>query len=155
MANNYVVFSEMLTDLTDEERQWLDEMTDEVRGPEKDEIPRIWAEYLQESEHTIDVDPDSLDYLGFGCKLDDDGFWMYSDESANMEHVAYFVHRFLQRFRSDQYWSAEFAFTCDKLRCGEHGGGALFVTATSIDWMSGYAWICEQEKKFKAGGKPR
>jgi len=48
------------------------------------------------------------------------------------------------------YLWVEGAFTCDKLRQGEHGGWACFILRDDIRWGGTQSWIRDQEDSLKA-----
>jgi hypothetical protein len=59
------------------------------------------------------------------------------------------VQKFLRHCRHDQCWSLTYATTCSKLRLGEFGGGAVFITADDIRWNNSYDFVEEQRKAFE------
>lgn len=147
MANNYCLFSEMLTDLTKEEYEWIKK---ELEGPELlDE---------QELEAWRKAHPwviDDSDFPGFcrqfECRLDNSThfqrLWIYAEEYGNPLMVAQFVQSFLKKFRPESYWTITWSETCSKPRVGEFGGGGVFVTAKRIRDMSGHYFV-ERELSF-------
>lgn len=117
MANNYMLFSEMLPLANKEEREWL-----------QIEIEQI--ENMSEGEG-----------LGFDCKFENDGLWIYAEESGNVDAVAAFVQYFLKKFHPDKYWTMTWACTCSRPIIGEFDGGAVFVTARGISFNNSGAWL--------------
>jgi len=171
MANNYLQFSEVLPQLTDDEETWLRQKLEHVfvfgeREYAKDELPeglnaddadwsgiRAWR----------NLDTSDTDWLGFEYEFDDDSdkwgrhLWIYSEECGEPVHVAHLVQEFLKRFRADQCWSLTYALTCSKLRVGEFTGGGCFVTADTIQWQNSDAFVAKQRQVFaktKEGPKP-
>jgi hypothetical protein len=146
MADNYLQFSEAIVHLSIEERDWL-----------QLQLQTICV--FGGCEYAEDEIPDNLsmaDVTWSGCRAfrdlpdedsDDDGFqyefreneelgrylWVYAEESGDPARVAHLVQKFLRQFRPHESWSLTYATTCSKLALGEFGGGACFVTASSID----------------------
>jgi hypothetical protein len=60
------------------------------------------------------------------------------------------VQKFLTKFRPDQCWSLTYSTTCSKPRVSEFGGGAVFVTAETIQWQNAYDFIEDQRVAFAA-----
>jgi|GEM_PF-1647346 len=73
-------------------------------------------------------------------------------ESINFDGAVIFTQMLLERFNIDEPVLAECAFTCEKARPGEFGGGAAFITKSGIKWHGTAAWLrdalndYEQEK---------
>ncbi len=103
-----------------------------------------------------DYDP-SCECLGFEYAFHDDHdtrdgwgrhLWLYTDESGKPAQVAWLVRKFLKQFRADQCWSLTYATTCSKLRVGDFGGGAVFVTADRIFWQNAYDFVETEREAF-------
>lgn len=120
MANNYTEFSEVVSDLTDEERQWFEEWFEE------------WLAANDDSDEPVE----------FVASFEDAGktLWIRSEESGDIDGIAGMVQEFLAKFRPDQSWSLSWAATCSGPRVGEFGGGAIFVTAQRIEFVNSWGW---------------
>jgi hypothetical protein len=142
MADNYVQFSENLDSLTPEEADWLSEQLAEDPLPH---CPRFLLDFT-------DRETDDTDH-GFQYDLHGDShdhhLWISAEERGDVERVAHLVQKFLRQFRPDQCWSLTYATTCSKLRLGEFGGGAVFVTADDIRWNDSYDFVEEQRKALE------
>lgn len=142
MADNYLQFSESLDSLTLEEAAWLREQLAEDPFAN---CPRFLLDFA-------DREADDTDY-GFQYDLHGDSqdhhVWISAEERGDVERVAHLVQKFLRRFRPDQCWSLTYAATCSKLRIGEFGGGAMFVTTDDIRWNDSYDFVEEQRKAFE------
>jgi len=164
VANNYLEFSALLEDITPEERAWIERQlgsawTDEdgkVLPDDREEdaygeVARFIAEYDPETD-PAPLGPDrDWGEVGFAYQWDGDNcLWIHSEESGLVDHVAYFVHKFLRMFRKNECWSLTWAGTCSKLCIGEFGGGAIFVTAEDIKFDNCYAWVERQRLAFLA-----
>jgi hypothetical protein len=77
-------------------------------------------------------------------------FWIHASESGNLDQVASFISAFLRRFRPTHSWGLTWAETCSKPRIGEFGGGAVFVTATSIALFTAHDWLARQRADFES-----
>ena len=168
MANNYLQFSEVLSHLTVEEEAWLRSQLEVVsvfgdREYVDGEVPnaldsvddewygcRAWRDLpgydpndgvLIGFEYQFHDDHDSAD--GWGRHL-----WLYTEESACLERIAHLVQKFLRKFRPNQCWSLTYATTCSRLRVGEFGGGAVFVTADTIVWENAYDFVETEREAF-------
>ena len=166
MADNYLQFSQVIANLTEAEEAWLDEQLQPIRVFGETEFPEDavpaelankeadWtgARFLRDNP---DYDPD-WQVLGFECEIHDDDeegwgrhLWVYAEESGEPDNVAWLVKKFLKKFRPDQCWSLTYATTCSKLRVGEFGGGAVFITADTICWQNAYGFIEDQRAAFQ------
>jgi hypothetical protein len=145
MADNYLQFSERLELATSAEVDWLRRQLEE-----DPETGRPWF--------LLDIpDPEEADSCGFQYEFCDDPddlhLWIYAEESGTVEHVAHLVQKFLKWFRPDQCWSLTYATTCSKLRLGEFGGGAIFVTADAILGQNAYQFVEQQRAAFEQNPK--
>lgn len=162
MSNNYTQFSEVIADITEEEKDWI-----------KRQLDTSWVfgdkEY-DEDEFPIELNPAdadwtgvrvlrdlegyNVDYFGFDYEFCDDEehgsrLWISDDGGyGDVEHVAHFVQKFLQKFHPDLCWSLTYACVCDKPKIGEFGGGGVFVTAKEIKWQSSHEFVAAQHKEF-------
>ena len=142
MADNYLQFSEDLDSLTPAEADWLRE---QLAEDPLANCPRFLLDFA-------DREADDTDY-GFQYDFQDDSkdrhVWISAEERGDVERVAHLVQKFLRRFRPDQCWWLTYATTCSKLRLGEFGGGAVFVTADDMRWNDSYDFVEEQRKAFE------
>ena len=170
MANNYLQFSEIIDHLTTDEEAWLCRQMDHIY---------VFGDHeYSEGSMPTDLDPDDADWdgirawrnqediefpdeMGFGYQFDDDGsdgrlLWIYGEEYGEVERVAGLVQQFLRHFRPDRCWSLTYSWTCSKLRVGEFGGGAVFITADAMKWQDADNFIAEEEQAFASHhGQPR
>jgi len=145
MANNYTLFSEVITGFTAEEKAWVMALTDD---PESDPPDLVAAGIA-----TKEIDSD--DWPGFEWELTEPAgeLWIHSEECGNVVHAAQFVRAFLARFRPKASWQMTWAEICSKPRTGEFGGGAVFVTALSVRLFTAHDWTAQQLKKFERSGR--
>lgn len=153
MANNYLQFSEVVTNLTPKEVAWLKEYLERMRA---------LCEIAQEGDHEHPISREDralieeldLENWGFGFdwKIDKDPewgdhLWIYTEESGDPHQVAVLVRRFLRKFRPDDCFILSYAETCSKPRVGEFSGGAFFVTAENIRSISAGDWAARLKRK--------
>ena len=153
MANNYLLFSEILPAMTDEETKWTDRVLS--CNPDGDQVE---ATRTILAEAGIGVDADILDaWPDFQWELDPSRseLWLYAEECGNVCNVCEFVRAFLARFRPTACWHLTWATTCSKPRVGEFGGGGAFVTASRVKFYSPDDSIARERKKFERAAKTR
>lgn len=154
MANNYLEFSEVLQKLKKRERDWLtrqlesvtDEQFAQERGlPAPGDDGDDWelARFLAEDDSLRKDAIENGEHTGFQHAFEDDGktLWFYAEESANLEYLAAFIQKFLRQFRPQGSFGLSYSCTCSKPRVGQFGGGAVFVTASQIDYHSTDQWL--------------
>jgi hypothetical protein len=154
MANNYLEFSEALVIETKEERDWghlsLPSNAEEV--PEEEEkTSEVFQEYLRIAElYEFDDIYSAFDFQWDFEKMGGkEVLCMYAEEGGNVNNVATFVQQYLLKCHPDNCWALTWAETCSAPRLGEFGGGAVFVTAETIEWMSAYEWVQSMKKEFE------
>lgn len=130
MANYYTQFSTMIKDLTDEERKW-------------------WEKYQEEKAERRESNDDDY-FTTCNVELQNDGAWLYADDSCNIDSTAELIQRFLSENRPDQCHSFEWAETCSKPRLDEFGGGGCFITATEIKFFLPSNDIFKAEQEFES-----
>jgi len=167
MANNYLNFSEVLTDLDKEDVEWLEEQLN-FFGRYHDECAAHDLDFedhpnFAEAEHRYNMYNMEWDEEGFDFtwkfELADSGekgkrqLWVYSDDSGNVEQIATLMHEFLKARQPDGCFHLSYSLSCSRPRVGEFGGGAFFATAEGIEWMETYSWIDSRRRAFKNNSK--
>jgi len=154
MANNYLQFSTAITKLTEKEIEWCKKRLEELRhtpgdsGPGEDEEldfknPDADNYYeLQRHESCADFD------YHFQKDEGDDVLWFNGESGGNVEDVGEFIREFLSDNRPGECAWFEWAETCDRPRIGEFGGGAVFITSDSLEFLSTSHWARDLEKRF-------
>jgi len=144
MANNYLLFSEELSGLTEEEKNWLEQ---ELKQPDwededwSEERIRSWCNERDVEE--IELWPEFM----YDVQKNDEShwsIWFYSDESANLESLISLIVRFFKHFNRDEYFTLSWAHTCSKPRLGEFGGGAVIANKSGATWINTDSWLHEQ-----------
>ena len=176
MSNNYVEFSEVLTDLTDQERNWLkaqlevicvidgqeypaEELPDGYQDKKPEwrgcrglrDMPDYDPRFIEEPEFEFQFENEDEDEDAEGSSL-----WVYSEDNGNVDQICHLIQKFLNQFRPNDYWSLSFAATCSKPGVGEFSGGGVFVTAETIRWDNAAAFIEREKAAFveRRIGKP-
>ena len=138
MADNYLLFSAPVDANTEEELCWLVDTAMQLY------VDQEWPSWAREM---IEFDPEDLTLPEF-THYDSDtekSLVIYSQDNASPEAVVPLVQKFFQRFRPHGIFHLCWATTCSRPRVGEFGGGAVFITAESVEWMSTWSWAEEQK----------
>lgn len=155
MADNYLTFSDVVRDLTDDEEAWLRAF---LATPDEEEF-ESWTKEDQDTwlrEHGVD---EPCDWPGFEYRLNQDKqwgryLWVFADDIGSTRLVGIAIQTFLKKFRPDDCFSLTYAASCSKLRVSEFGGGAIFVTADGIDEIDSADWVAEREKAWRQQHSP-
>jgi hypothetical protein len=157
MANNYTTWSELVTFNSKEESDWLKS----VLYLDSKDYPEYHQDHLSESQIISNILADKFGirlwgdnteyYPGFSVEFADDSseVVLYAEDWGNLDSATTIMQAFLNKFQPDGYFKIEWADTCSKARPGEFGGGAVFVTAKEIKWMSTNSWLADQKIQFK------
>lgn len=94
-----------------------------VRIP-KDQIEK--AKVIIDEIETGLIDGD-VGYVGFVAELQEDGIWIYDDESVTPEHVELLIKELVEQLNLPGKHLCSWAYTCSKPRIDEFGGGAFVV----------------------------
>lgn len=144
MANHFSEFSEVIQNINDEEKMWLEkdlrptEDIDVYKDSKKQKaFEKAFAEERGIEEDWFDAWP------GFAWSFIEDTESVYTlhmtcEESFNTDCLIASVQRFLQRFRPAYTFRMTWAETCDNLRIGAFGGGWCVITAS--DCKIGNTW---------------
>ena len=156
MANNYLQFSECIC-IEADEFEWVEKylgilgtfIDEDLKDPETHPDYALYRSVLD----TFEIEPDAESF-DFEWNIEDRTknsalLYIFSEESGNLENAALFIQQFLRKFRPDGYVSLTWAATCSKMRAGEFGGGAAFITAEKIEFMDSYSWVDKQIAEFK------
>jgi hypothetical protein len=143
MANNYLQFSTTLPLADDEQRAWATEVI---------EFLRRWGDWQTDANDDTYGIAAALtdDYLGFEIQIQDGDLWMYAEESGTPENAVAVMQAYLRQFHPEGSCGFEWATTCSRPRPGEFSGGAVFVTATTAEWMPAGQWLADKTKAFEA-----
>jgi hypothetical protein len=74
---------------------------------------------------------------------------IYGEESANPGFMADVIHAVLEHHGSKDCVGFEYALDCSKPRIDAYGGGACFITANGIEYMSTNLWLEEKAQAFE------
>ena len=114
-----------------------------VEGHATDE----WASGLGSEPNTERVEDDK----GRFHYKPDGRYYLFSEESGLGNGFDGVLQEILQGLPEKEYpyITYEYACTCSKMRPGEFGGGAMFITRDTINWTNSGSWLRQQEETFK------
>lgn len=130
MANVYLQYSEMITDLTPAETEWWEK-----------ELERIEKKSLEENYCPGQFEIERGENW--------DAIWIYGEDFGDPHTAAEIVQRFLKECRPDGCFSLTWATTCSKMRLSEFSGGGVFVTADDIKWVNAYTFVEDAEIEWR------
>lgn len=165
MANNYLTFSFAIPLDTPEKTEWAKRAVAYLNSAgEQENIERLIAidgfdadaadpgETAPEAHEFDALLPEGFaeeEYIGFIATIDEDGIWIYSDESGTPDHVVPLAQEFLLKFDPRGYIAFEWAETCSRPILDQFGGGAIFITATSVQYTNTVSWVNERVKEHE------
>ena len=78
-------------------------------------------------------------------------FYLYVEEGGAGDAHAIFLQWVLTTIQEDQFpfITFEYANVCDKMRPGEFGGGAWFITRTGTEFHNTGSWLHAQMERFE------
>ncbi len=135
MANTYTQFSFAVPLDNEDQIAWARRAVAYLHDHAED---APWAE----GDELAVVLPDD-DWVGFAADVDDDGLWIYAEETGQPEHVVPLVQEFLRRFRPDGFVGFEWADHSSKPLIDGFGGGACLVSPDTVRWLSTSKWLSE------------
>jgi hypothetical protein len=83
-----------------------------------------------------------------------DTFYLYADDRLEDRDLA-FLEWVLRTSPEDKlpFITVEFAHTCSKMRAGEFGGGAWFITRSGTEMVHTGSWLYQREVEFRNSAK--
>ena len=132
MADYYTQYSAEIDKLTDAEINWLEVRLEDIEDARADD------DGLGEDDDIGQVE------------LEDRTLWFCGRESGDPGAIADFVQGFLKQFRPNGSFSMGHTFSCSRPRLDGFGGGAVFVTAESIEHVDSFTWLrarCKEHEK--------
>lgn len=101
--------------------------------------PRFAHDFLSHIESYGDDLSTGFQYV-FEKKNGQRSIIIYSDESADLELIAYFAKKFYDKFRfPGENWTLQWADTCSKPRVDEFGGGCFVVeSGRDVVWLGSW-----------------
>lgn len=109
MADNYTLFSEVITCKSMEESNWLLEA----------------------------IQTDKTEWGDQCCQAEQQGtdLWIYSEDNCDLEMLAGILMEFQKKFEVKEAIIVSWAYTCSKPRAGEFGGGAFLIQGGKDKWI--------------------
>lgn len=139
MADNYRQFSTVVPLRNEAELSWAREIIALLDRWENGGAPQEAPDPDNLIESLIDSD-----FLGFEIQVSDGDLWIYADQCGTPENVVPIVQAYLRRFDPQGCYAFEWATTCSKMRPDEFSGGAVFITATTDEWMTASQWTADK-----------
>lgn len=131
MSDSYIQYS-FFVEMTDEEQDWvLEQIKDNHEAYKAPDI-----------EAFGEVEKETL----YGEK----GLWFHGDNGFE-DCLAELLQTFIERFEPNYSIKVSWAETCSSPRVDELGGGAAFITADSIKYMTSHEWLKNQQQKHSDG----
>ncbi len=131
MPNYYTQVSIELDSLTPVEHRWLDHMLSlDLDEPVDARRFSLWTGKV-DAPVLLDEGWPPCDYSFSGQAL-----WLYGDH-VWMDNLIWLVHAFYRLFRPDEVYYIGYAETCSCPRLDAYAGGAVLVTARTVEWFDG------------------
>lgn len=146
MADHYVQFSEMISDIPDEGLNWA-QMILTLDWEDEEDGKKL----LEELNLANDADLDG--WPNFSCELRprDNELWLHSDEGFSEDHLCWFVQRLLAKFMPDYLFTVTLAHTCSKPRIGEFGGSFIVIFKEHVIGDNTWDAAKQMEERLIAG----
>lgn len=152
MANNYLQFSYTHSLKTQEECDWVAELTNGLATYSPDIKPWVkdLAKLVGDKADWFD-DDNPFGYIKF--LKEEKEIWLVSKDDDNSEPYAagLVLSAFLKQFYPNEIAGFEWASWCSKPRVGEFGGGAVVVTSTEVLLYPTHGVLEDAIEKLKRG----
>jgi hypothetical protein len=147
VADYYTKVSIAVGDVTEEERAWFDQATQETGLMVRAEAEDCEISDFSEEERA----EDNSIYLGCDFVSQDNGrtLWINGEESPELDAIAGLLQTYLEKFHPDRYIEMQYSFDASKPRLDAYGGGAAFITAKGTKWMLTSGWLEQQAAEFE------
>lgn len=123
MANNYLQFSWMLTDLTSFEEEAFSRLILKVKRSYDEDAP----------DDELFLSGVSIEFVTTGPTP---SLWVYSEEGGDVGAAAEAIQQVLIDSDSNRVFQGTWAESCSKMRVDEFGGGGVIVTKEEIVWFN-------------------
>lgn len=133
VANNYLLFSESIPAISVKEKKWIDAIPQGIEYADSvDYTEDTWEAAFRAALELCGIDVKDIDdrlddFPCFDWSTEDGDWWIYTEESGDIEHVACVVQAFIRKFRPDFIFKLTWAQTCSKPRISNFAGGCLVV----------------------------
>ena len=140
VANAYTSFSETIVLNTAEEVAWCRTSLQEIEALLEEGVEDV--DQVKPEDKAF-YDAESLGFT-YHFEEDDKSLSFIAEESGEPESVAIFVQQFLHHFNLKTCFTLAWAATCSRPLVGNFGGGAVYVTADSIEWVNTFDWTARK-----------
>jgi hypothetical protein len=152
MADNYSQTSFMVPTKNDEQRDWIVatlEGVDKLLAGDGSAATNLHEEVISSA---TDRGYDFEDGYTPSWRVEDDGIWIYAAESISVDLMVVILQAYLKKFHPNSFIGFQWADTCSKPRLDEFGGGAVYISADDVEFMSTGRWLYEQFAEASQGG---
>lgn len=143
-------YTEMSVEIQQEDVDFpLDDLFKVLTAIDSDDYEALPPEY----KNKFPKDFDDIEYmegaLGIRFINEDGSLWFYSLGNPNIELLVNAIQAVMAEHDSKCSVGFEWGYTCSKLRTDGFGGGAVFITKDSQDWLSTQGWLASKRDTFK------
>jgi hypothetical protein len=165
VANNYIQFAGEFHIRSLEEHTWFRHALRDVEAEVFDVDGNVVeakvkalldAEPWRDAECDDEYGPDFQFTFDVAVPNPADGFgrlFVYAEECGSAWAAGQLAHAFLKKFRPTEFWSVEWAETCDKMRTDNFGGGAVVATAKEVRISNSTNWVARMARHFTRTGE--
>ena len=95
-------------------------------------VLKLTPEQFDQANKIIDRVTKEIEESDDGCvqcdvNFDGSNAWFSGDDNCNVDHVEQFARALIEELELDEPFYCSWAYTCDKLRVDEFGGGAMVI----------------------------
>ena len=120
MSDSYTLFSEVIDNITEQEKQWIEE--ESIKMAAQIDLGSL-------CEMNWEKNKDGTYELNF-----------YSTDYGDVEAIATMLRKFIAKFKPDAIYTFEFVVTCSEPEVGEFFGGAFVITNKKVYSMGTGDW---------------
>ena len=114
------------------------------------------ASIIQQTEHEICIaqsqeNQEDIEYCSVGCDTEvrEGGVWIYGEEHFNPDHAENIARALVELLELDIVFACSWAYTCDKPRHDEFGGGAFCLKrGAETVWCDALSFCREQARQL-------
>lgn len=126
----------------------LDDLYAILTAMDENDFNKLPEVYKNTFPENFDDDDYFEGMLGIKVINNPDSLWLYSDGSPNIELIVNVVQAVMREHKSKCSVGFEWGYTCSKPRTDGFGGGAVFITMDSQDWLSTQGWLAGKRQDF-------
>lgn len=112
-------------------------------------LPEAYRGLFEEDTEENPDDDYMEETLDIKYVLNKDSLWFYSTGYPNLELIVNIIQTVMRIHDSKCAVGFEWGYTCSKPRTDGFGGGAVYITKDSQDWLSTQGWLASKRDAFK------